>query len=151
MESPVIWDAATVMWCDCNDVSPCILGCCTSVCTFVYPAIQVFLVFLTCSVVDESNILQPYRISQNEFSVNSQMIMINFDNPHNNMLSPLIYQECWTRSRRSMSANIRIRFGLQIILVCLYSTLSHYHHCANLSEGIEIIKCLSDTFCWVCE
>ena len=41
-----------------------------------------------------------------------------------------------------MSANIRIRFGLQIVLVCLYSTPSDYHHCANLSEGIELIKCL---------
>ena len=50
-----------------------------------------------------------------------------------------------------MSANIRIRFGLQIVLVCLYSTLSHYHHCANLSEGIELIKCLSDIFCRVCK
>ena len=29
-----------------------------------------------------------------------------------------------------MSANIRIRFGLQIVLVCSYSTPSHYHHCA---------------------
>ena len=28
-----------------------------------------------------------------------------------------------------MSANSRIRFGLQI--VCLYITPSHYHHCAN--------------------
>ena len=37
-----------------------------------------------------------------------------------------------------MSANIRIRFGLQIVLACLYSTPSHYHHCANLSEGIEL-------------
>ena len=46
-----------------------------------------------------------------------------------------------------MSANIRIRFGLQIVLVCLYSTPSHYHHCANLSAGIELIKCLSDIFC----
>ena len=45
-----------------------------------------------------------------------------------------------------MSANIRIRFGLQIVLVCLYSTPSHYHQCANLSEGIELIKCLSDMF-----
>ena len=35
-----------------------------------------------------------------------------------------------------MSANIWISFGLQIVLVCLYSTPSHYHHCANLSEGI---------------
>ena len=42
-----------------------------------------------------------------------------------------------------MSANVRIRFGLQIILVCLNSTPSHYHHCANLSEGIELTKCLS--------
>ena len=42
-----------------------------------------------------------------------------------------------------MSANIRIRFGLQIVLVCLYSTPSHYHNCANLSECIELTKCLS--------
>ena len=46
-----------------------------------------------------------------------------------------------------MSANIRIRFGLQIVFVCLYITLSHYHHCANLSEDIELIKCLSSV--WV--
>ena len=30
-----------------------------------------------------------------------------------------------------MSANSRIRFGLQILLLCLYITPSHYHHCAN--------------------
>ena len=30
-----------------------------------------------------------------------------------------------------MSANSRIRFVLQIVFVCLYITLSHYHHCAN--------------------
>ena len=47
---------------------------------------------------------------------------------------------------RFMSANIRIRFGLQIVLVCLY-----HHHCANLSEGIEFLKCLSDIFCRVCQ
>ena len=50
-----------------------------------------------------------------------------------------------------MSANIRIRFSLQIVLVCLYSTPSHYHYCANSSEGIELIKCLSDIFCRVCK
>ena len=50
-----------------------------------------------------------------------------------------------------MSANIRICFGLQIVLICLYSTPSHYHHCANLSEGIELTKYLSDIFCRVCE
>ena len=43
-----------------------------------------------------------------------------------------------------MSANNRIRFGLQIVFVCLYITPSHYHHCVNLSEDIELIKCLSD-------
>ena len=42
-----------------------------------------------------------------------------------------------------MSANIRIRFGLQVVLVYLYSTSSHYHHRVNLSEGIKLIKCLS--------
>ena len=29
-----------------------------------------------------------------------------------------------------MCANSRIRFGLQIVFVCLYITPSHYHHCA---------------------
>ena len=40
-----------------------------------------------------------------------------------------------------MSANCRIRFGLQIVFVCLYIIPSHYHHCANLSEDINPIKC----------
>ena len=30
-----------------------------------------------------------------------------------------------------MNANSRIRFGLQIVFVCLYITPSHYHNCAN--------------------
>ena len=50
-----------------------------------------------------------------------------------------------------MSANIRIQFGLQIVLFCLYSTPSHYHHWTNLSEGTELTKCLSDIFCRVCK
>ena len=37
-----------------------------------------------------------------------------------------------------MNTNIRIRFGLQIVLVCLYSTPSHYHHYEKISEGIEL-------------
>ena len=44
-----------------------------------------------------------------------------------------------------MSAKIRMRFGL-IVFVYLYAAPSHYHHCANLSEDIELIKCLSDIF-----
>ena len=39
-----------------------------------------------------------------------------------------------------MGTNIRIRFGLQIVLVCLYNTPSHYHYWANLSEGIESVS-----------
>ena len=50
-----------------------------------------------------------------------------------------------------MSTNNQIRFALQIVLVCLCSTPSHYHHCAKLSEDIELIKCLSDIFCRVYE
>ena len=50
-----------------------------------------------------------------------------------------------------MSSNSRIRFGLQIVFVCLYITSSHYHHRANLSEDIELMKFLSDIFCRVCE
>ena len=50
-----------------------------------------------------------------------------------------------------MSANSQIRFGLQIVFVSLYLTPSHYHHFANLSEDIELIKCLSDIFCRECK
>ena len=49
-----------------------------------------------------------------------------------------------------MSANNRIRFVLKIIFVCLYITPSDYHHYANLFEDIELLKCLSDIFCRVC-
>ena len=37
-----------------------------------------------------------------------------------------------------------------MILVCLHITLPHYHHYADVSEGIELLKCLSGTFCPVC-
>ena len=50
-----------------------------------------------------------------------------------------------------LSSNSRIRFGLQIAFAFLYKTPSHYHHCANLSEEIELIKYLSDIFCRVCK
>ena len=41
-----------------------------------------------------------------------------------------------------MSANNRICFVLNIVFVCLNITPCHYHHCANVSEDIELIKCL---------
>ena len=45
-----------------------------------------------------------------------------------------------------MTANNWIRSGLLIVFVRLYITPSHYEQCANLSEDIELIKCLSDIF-----
>ena len=50
-----------------------------------------------------------------------------------------------------LSADSRMSFGFQIVFVCLYFTPSHYHHCANFSEDIELIKCQSDIFCRVCK
>ena len=47
-----------------------------------------------------------------------------------------------------MSANCRMRFGFQIVFVCVYITLRHYHYCVIY---LKIIKCLSDMFCRVCE
>ena len=52
-----------------------------------------------------------------------------------------IYDEC----------KLWMRFVLQIVFVCLYITPSQYHHCANLSEHMVLIKCLSGIFCRVCE
>ena len=47
-----------------------------------------------------------------------------------NTLRPLDAYMC-QESNKANSANSRIRFGLQIVFVCLYITPSHYHHCAN--------------------
>ena len=47
-------------------------------------------------------------------------------------------------------ANDRIHYGLQVVFVCLQITPSHYHHYADSSEGIELIKCLSGICCRVC-
>ena len=49
-----------------------------------------------------------------------------------------------------MSSNSRMHFGLQIVFLYLYITSSHYHHCADFSKDIELIKCLSDIFCRLC-
>ena len=37
-------------------------------------------------------------------------------------------------------ANDPIHYGLQVVFVCLQITPSYYHHYADLSEGIELIK-----------
>ena len=50
----------------------------------------------------------------------------------------------------SVYAKVQI-FGyvLDTFLAC--TLYSHYHHCANLSEDIELIKCVSYIFCRVCK
>ena len=56
----------------------------------------------------------------------------------------------YVSGKRSMVlANDRIHYDLQVVFVCLQITPSHYHHYADSSEGIELIKCLSGTCCWV--
>ena len=49
-----------------------------------------------------------------------------------------------------MCANNQVHYGLMVIFVCLHITLPHYHHYADISEGIEFLKCLWDTFCQMC-
>ena len=36
-----------------------------------------------------------------------------------------------------MCANNQVHYGLMVKLICLYITLPHYHHYAEVSEGIE--------------
>ena len=47
-------------------------------------------------------------------------------------------------------ANDLIHYGLQVVLICLQITPSHYHHYADLSVGIELLKCLPGIGCRVC-
>ena len=47
-------------------------------------------------------------------------------------------------------ANDRIHYGLHVVFVCLQITASHYNYYADLSKGIELLKCLSGIWCRVC-
>ena len=47
-------------------------------------------------------------------------------------------------------ANDWIHYGLQVVFVCLQITPSHYHHYADSSEGIELIKCFGYMLPSVC-
>ena len=53
-----------------------------------------------------------------------------------------IYDECKYLDAFWLASRVRL------FVQC---TNLHYHLCANLSEDIELIKCLSDIFCRVCE
>ena len=45
-----------------------------------------------------------------------------------------------------MCKNNRIQYDLMVVFVCLYIALPHY----DLSEGIELLKCLTGAFCLNC-
>ena len=47
-----------------------------------------------------------------------------------------------------MCANNGVYYDLMVVLICLHITLPHYDHHADVSEGIELLKCLSGTFLW---
>ena len=49
-----------------------------------------------------------------------------------------VYDEC--------KLSDTVHFGLKIVFVYLYITPSHYHHCANLSEDIELINACQLSF-----
>ena len=49
-----------------------------------------------------------------------------------------------------MCANNWIYYDLLVIFICWHITLPHYLHYADISEGIELLKCLSGTFCLEC-
>ena len=39
---------------------------------------------------------------------------------------------------------------IMVVFIYLHITWPHYHHHADLSEGIELLKCLSGSFCLEC-
>ena len=47
-------------------------------------------------------------------------------------------------------ANNQTHHGPMIVFVCLCFTLLHYHHHSDVSEGIELLKCLLGVFSRVC-
>ena len=49
-----------------------------------------------------------------------------------------------------MCSNNQEQYGPMVFFVCLYITLHHYHHYADVPEGSEYLKYLFGTFCPVC-
>ena len=43
-----------------------------------------------------------------------------------------------------------VHYGLMVVYGYLHIILPHYHHYADLNEGMELLKCLSDIFCLEC-
>ena len=47
-----------------------------------------------------------------------------------------------------MCAKDEVHYDPMVVFDCLHVTLRHYRHHAELSENIELLKCLSGTFCF---
>ena len=47
-------------------------------------------------------------------------------------------------------ANYRIHYDPMVIFVCLHTTIHYYHHYADLSTFIELLKYLPGAFCLEC-
>ena len=75
---------------------------------------------------------------------------------HHRMLSvSYISRESWVLCllllcSLMMCENNRVHYDPMVVFVCLHITLPHYHHYTDKSEGIELLKCLSSTFCLEC-
>ena len=69
--------------------------------------------------------------------------------------SPAIVTSQWPIVPAWLLCTLSSMMLRKVILFCdpRVSTrgIANHHHCANLSEDIELIKCLSDIFCRVCE
>ena len=53
----------------------------------------------------------------------------------------------WLLCSLMMCRNNRVHCGLMVVYGHLHITLLHYHHYAELPDGIELLKCSSDMFC----
>ena len=75
-----------------------------------------------------------FRGCVSEMFVTSYMLLIAYTLRENREFVFIVFVQFM------ISANSRIRFGLKIVFAYSFITLSHHHHCANLSENIELIK-----------
>ena len=107
---------------------------------------------VTCMDLEDNNIMPSISVTRERWTEN----LPTEYQPH-----PLLYfsvvvcLRCLLHHILSLIAYIyygkpgfRFHFGLQIVFVCLYRTPYH-HHCENVSDDIELTKCLSDIFCRV--
>ena len=49
-----------------------------------------------------------------------------------------------------MCANDKVHYDPMVVFVYFHTTLPHYHHYADLSESIDLLKCLSGKFSLEC-